>query len=113
MSILGIDIETYSEVDLLKCGVYAYAEHPSFEILLFAYAFDDEETRVVDLKCGERLPPRVLDALSDPAITKAAFNAALKATLVTAGSVRASNMRGGSRSPHLRSTTCVSSSSKA
>ena len=38
MPILGIDIETYSEVDLPKCGVYAYAEHPSFEILLFAYA---------------------------------------------------------------------------
>ena len=37
MPTLGIDIETYSEVDLPKCGVYAYAEHPSFEILLFAY----------------------------------------------------------------------------
>ena len=59
MPTLGIDIETYSEVDLPKCGVYAYAEHPSFEILLFAYAFDDEETQVVDLKGGERLPPRV------------------------------------------------------
>ena len=82
MSILGIDIETYSEVDLLKCGVYAYAEHPSFEILLFAYAFDDEETHVVDLKCGERLPPRVLDALTDPAITKAAFNAAFERTCI-------------------------------
>ena len=83
MSTLGIDIETYSEVDLPKCGVYAYAEHPSFEILLFAYAFDDEETRVVDLKCGERLPPRVLDALSDPAITKAAFNAAFERTCIS------------------------------
>ena len=82
MSILGIDIETYSEVDLLKCGVYAYAEHPSFEILLFAYAFDDEETHVVDLKCGERLPPRVLDALTDPAITKTAFNAAFERTCI-------------------------------
>ena len=82
MPTLGIDIETYSEVDLLKCGVYAYAEHPSFEILLFAYAFDDEETHVVDLKCGERLPPRVLDALTDPAITKAAFNAAFERTCI-------------------------------
>ena len=82
MSILGIDIETYSEVDLLKCGVYAYAEHPSFEILLFAYAFDDEETQVVDLKCGERLPPRVLDALTDPVITKTAFNAAFERTCI-------------------------------
>lgn len=83
MSILGIDIETYSEVDLPKCGVYAYAEHPSFEILLFAYAFDDEETHVVDLKCGERLPPRVLDALTDPTITKAAFNAAFERTCIS------------------------------
>ena len=82
MPILGIDIETYSEVDLPKCGVYAYAEHPSFEILLFAYAFDDEETHVVDLKCGERLPPRVLDALTDPAITKTAFNAAFERTCI-------------------------------
>ena len=63
--VLSCDIETYSEVDLPKCGVYAYAEHPSFEILLFAYAFDDEETQVVDLKCGEQLPPRVLDALTE------------------------------------------------
>ena len=82
MPTLGIDIETYSEVDLPKCGVYAYAEHPSFEILLFAYAFDDEETQVVDLKCGERLPPRVLDALADPAITKTAFNAAFERTCI-------------------------------
>lgn len=82
MPTLGIDIETYSEVDLPKCGVYAYAEHPSFEILLFAYAFDDEETQVVDLKGGERLPPRVLDALTDPAITKTAFNAAFERTCI-------------------------------
>ena len=80
--VLSCDIETYSEVDLPKCGVYAYAEHPSFEILLFAYAFDDEETQVVDLKSGERLPPRVLDALADPAITKTAFNAAFERTCI-------------------------------
>ena len=80
--VLSCDIETYSEVDLPKCGVYAYAEHPSFEILLFAYAFDDEETQVVDLKGGERLPPRVLDALADPAITKTAFNAAFERTCI-------------------------------
>ena len=82
MPILGIDIETYSEIDLPKCGVYAYAEHPSFEILLFAYAFDDEETQVVDLKCGERLPPRVLDAFTDPDITKTAFNSAFERTCI-------------------------------
>ena len=76
MSVLSIDIETYSEVDLPKCGVYAYTDHPSFEILLFAYAFDEEPTSIVDLKCGEQLPQLVLNALVDPVITKTAFNAA-------------------------------------
>ena len=80
---LAIDIETYSEVDLPKCGVYAYVDHPSFEILLFAYAFDDEETQIVDLKCGEQLPQRVLDALIDPAVIKTAFNAAFERTCIS------------------------------
>jgi len=46
---LTIDIETYSSIDLLKSGVYRYAEAPDFEILLFGYAFDDEEIQVIDL----------------------------------------------------------------
>lgn len=83
MRTLGIDIETFSEVDLPKCGVYAYAAHPSFEVLLFAYAFDEEPTRIVDLKCGEPLPERVLSALTDPTITKAAFNAAFERTCLS------------------------------
>lgn len=83
MSTLSIDIETFSEIDLPKCGVYAYADHPSFEILLFAYAFDDEETQIVDLKCGERLPHRVLDALVDSSVTKTAFNAAFERTCLS------------------------------
>ena len=45
---LAIDIETFSDVDLIKCGVYAYADSPAFEILLFAYSFDDEETKIID-----------------------------------------------------------------
>ena len=65
MPILSIDIETYSDVDLSKCGVYAYSDSPNFEILLFAYAFDEEPTQIVDLACGERLPERVLAALED------------------------------------------------
>lgn len=80
---LSIDIETYSEVDLTKVGVYAYSDHPAFEILLFAYAFDDESTEVIDLKCGERLPKRVLEALRDPAVTKTAFNAAFERTCIS------------------------------
>lgn len=83
MHTLSIDIETFSEIDLPKCGVYAYADHPSFEILLFAYAFDDEETQIIDLKCGELLPRRVLDALTDSSVTKTAFNAAFERTCLS------------------------------
>lgn len=83
MSVLSIDIETYSEVDLPKCGVYAYTDHPSFEVLLFAYAFDDEPTQIVDLKCGEKLPRRVTEALFSPAYTKVAFNAAFERTCLS------------------------------
>lgn len=83
MPVLGIDIETYSKVELPKAGVYAYCDHPSFEILLFGYAFDDEETQIVDLKGGERLPRRVLDALVDSSVTKTAFNAAFERTCLS------------------------------
>lgn len=78
MPILGIDIETYSDVDLPSCGVYAYSDSPAFEILLFGYAFDDEPVDVVDLASGELLPERVRSALTDDAITKVAFNAAFE-----------------------------------
>ena len=83
MSLLAIDIETFSDVDLPKCGVYAYSDSPQFEILLFAYAFDDEPTTVVDLACGERLPDRVLEALEDDTIVKTAFNAAFERTCLS------------------------------
>ena len=83
MPILSIDIETYSDVDLSKCGVYAYSDSPNFEILLFAYAFDEEPTQIVDLACGEQLSERVLGALEDPGITKAAFNAQFERTCIS------------------------------
>ena len=83
MSLLAIDIETYSEVDLPKSGVYAYSDSPNFEILLFAYAFDDEPTQIVDLACGEELPERVLLALEDPTVMKTAFNAAFERTCIS------------------------------
>ena len=83
MSLLAIDIETFSDVDLPKCGVYAYSDSPNFEILLFAYAFDDEPTQVVDLARGEQLPDRVLAALEDEAVTKTAFNAAFERTCIS------------------------------
>lgn len=83
MSLLAIDIETFSDVDLPKCGVYAYSDSPLFEILLFAFAFDDEPTQVVDLACGEQLPDRVLAALEDETVTKTAFNAAFERTCIS------------------------------
>ena len=71
---LQIDIETYSDVDLVTCGVYRYVEG-DFHILLFAYAFDDEDVQCVDLACGEQLPQEVVDAIHDSSIIKAAWNA--------------------------------------
>lgn len=81
--ILGIDIETYSDVDLLKCGVYAYADSPAFEVLLFAYSFDDEETQVIDLAQGERIPAEVESAIFDEEVTKSAFNANFERTCLS------------------------------
>lgn len=75
MKNLEIDIETYSSVDLKKCGVYKYAESPDFEILLFEYSVDGGAVRTVDLACGERIPKEILDALLDKKVTKWAFNA--------------------------------------
>ena len=75
MQNLEIDIETYSSVNLQKCGVYKYAESSDFEILLFGYSVDGGEVATVDLACGEKLPDAVLDALTDENVTKWAFNA--------------------------------------
>ena len=75
MRTLSIDIETYSDVDLSKCGVYKYASSPAFEILLFGYAVDGGDVRVVDLACGEQIPDEVICALSDASVAKWAFNA--------------------------------------
>ena len=75
MRTLSIDIETYSSVSLQKCGVYAYAESPDFDILLFGYAWDDEPAQVIDLTTGAGLPQELQDALYDPEILKTAYNA--------------------------------------
>lgn len=80
MKLLSIDIETYSSVDLIKSGVYAYCESSDFEILLFAFAVDDEEVRIVDLASGERIPDEILKAMTDPAIIKTAYNANFERT---------------------------------
>jgi len=78
MKNLEIDIETYSSIDLSKCGVYKYAEAEDFEILLFGYSVDGGEVIVVDLAAGEHIPQGVLDALTDDTVTKWAFNAAFE-----------------------------------
>ena len=75
MQRISIDIETYSDVDLVKCGVYRYADSPNFEILLFAYSADDGEIHIIDLAQGERLPPEITAALASPDVIKTAFNA--------------------------------------
>ena len=78
MKTLSIDIETYSDIPLQKSGVYRYCESPNFEILLFGYSADSGPVQVVDLACGEKIPADVLDALTDDAVTKWAFNASFE-----------------------------------
>ncbi len=80
MDLLSIDIETYSSGDLIKCGVYAYAEAKDFDIVLFAYAFDDESVEIIDLASGQMLPQNIIDALLNPEIIKTAFNANFERT---------------------------------
>lgn len=72
---LSLDLETYSSENLTKCGVYRYTEAPDFEVLLFGYSADGAPVQVVDLTAGETLPADVRAALTDPAVTKWAFNA--------------------------------------
>ncbi|NMA84944.1 MAG: hypothetical protein GX962_13905 [Epulopiscium sp.] len=75
MNTLAIDIETYSDINLTKNGVYKYVDSDKFKILLFAYAFDDEDVQIVDLANGEELPERVASALTNKDVVKTAFNA--------------------------------------
>ena len=72
---LAIDIETYSSRDITKCGVYAYTEAEDFEILLFAYAYDEEEVKLIDLASGEKLPEGLTLDLTSAKVIKTAFNA--------------------------------------
>ena len=80
---LGIDIETYSDVDLADSGVYRYVESPAFTILLFAYSVDNGPVRCVDLASGEDLPEDVLAALTDPDVVKTAFNATFERVCIS------------------------------
>lgn len=75
---LSIDIETKSSVDITKAGAYRYAQSEDFEILLFAYKYDEEDVRLVDLTVEERIPERILTALMNPNVVKHAYNAAFE-----------------------------------
>lgn len=75
---LSIDIETFSSKDIGKAGLYSYVQSPDFEILLFAYSFDDEDVKIIDLARGEQLPQELIAALSDKNVIKSAYNAAFE-----------------------------------
>ena len=75
MKSISWDLETYSSVDLAKCGVYRYCESEDFEILLAAYSIDGGAVQVTDLACGEKLPQEILDALEDETVEKWSYNA--------------------------------------
>lgn len=75
MKTLSIDIETYSDQNLAKTGVYRYVESPVFQILLFSYSIDGAPVQLVDLACGEEIPAEVIAALTDDSVVKWAFNA--------------------------------------
>ena len=74
INMITIDIETRSDKDISKCGVYAYTDTPYFDILLFAYSIDGQPVRVVDTANGEEIPENVLVALVDENVIKRAFN---------------------------------------
>ena len=74
MKTLSIDIETYGSIDLTKSGVYKYTQN-DFEILLIAYAYDDEEIKIIDLKNNEKIPEKLKKDILDENIIKTAFNA--------------------------------------
>lgn len=97
MDILSIDLETYCDLDIKDVGAYKYCRHPSFEILLFAYAFNDEPVEIIDFTTEKYpksmkdiidwrglLPEKVVDALENPNILKTAFNANFERNAVLA-----------------------------
>lgn len=75
MKKLSCDIETFSDVDLIRCGVYKYADSPDFEMLLFAYAADDGDVHIIDIAGGEELPEKIIQAIKSDTIVKTAYNA--------------------------------------
>lgn len=75
---LSIDVETFSDVDLKKCGVYKYAESPNFEVLLFGVSVNGGEVTVYDLASGDTVLEEIIRALSDDSVIKWAYNASFE-----------------------------------
>ena len=78
MKEMSIDLETFSDIDISKSGVYKYAESDRFEILLFGVSIDGGPVQVYDLACGDQIPDEILSALADESVTKWAFNASFE-----------------------------------
>lgn len=89
MKDLSVDIETYSDQEIWRVGLFRYCDTPSFEILLFAYSIDFGDVHVVDLALGETIPPEIVEALKDPAVTKHAYNAAFEITCINRAGIKA------------------------
>ena len=81
---LSVDLETFSDIDIKKSGLYKYCSSPNFEVLLFAYSFDFGPVEVVDFTNGEKLPQEVLDALQDDSVVKHAYNAPFEISCLNA-----------------------------
>lgn len=78
MRTLHIDLETFSDIDITKAGLYRYVQSPAFEILLLAYSYDYEPVRIIDLAMGEQIPAGIVQDLNDPNVIKTAYNAAFE-----------------------------------
>lgn len=79
---LSIDIETYSDVEISKTGLYRYAQSPAFEVLLFGYSLDGAPPRVIDLARGEQIPPEIVQHCMSPYTLKHAYRGCLRRTSI-------------------------------
>ena len=107
MKTLSIDIETFSSENLTKCGVYRYAEAPDFEVLLFGYSADGAPVKVVDLAAGETIPADARSALTDPAVTKWAFNAQFERVCLSRYTMSALKTAGSGRTSAAQARWCL------
>lgn len=75
METMSLDIETFSDIDLIKCGIYRYTESPLFDILLLSYSVGGSPVRLIDLACGEKLPSELIHDIMNDQVIKTAYNA--------------------------------------